>query len=350
MLQLRPATADDCAYVRQVKHSAYKDMVLAQFGAWDMAVQDGFFYKSWNQGNYNIILVDGEPCGFCRIDEHDTVLQLVEFAVEVEKQNRGIGSMVLSRFLDMASAKGKLAQLNVMKTNTRARALYERLGFGVYAENEIQYALRYMKADLAEKASTRLKEVLAMGSRPHPDQVGTLVSRCATEPDFYVRDMLTWALTRHPPELVVPRLLAELHSPIAQARSQALHTLSKIKDASTWPAITSALLRDADDEVAKSAWRAAVILVPDGQKKDLAVQLGSQLGRGDRQVHLSLSRSLIALGEEAIAPVLRAAMAGNDAAVRAHAIATEKLLRNPDAAFTTDVDEARRTFVITKER
>jgi N-acetylglutamate synthase-like GNAT family acetyltransferase len=325
-------------------------MVLAQFGAWDMDVQDGFFDKSWNQGNYNIILVDGELCGFCRIDEHDTVLQLVEFAVEVNKQNRGIGSTVLSRFLDMARAKGKLAQLNVMKTNTRARALYERLGFGVYGENQIQYLMRHMQADVAEKASTRLKEVLAMGSRPDPTQIDTLVSRCAMEPDFYVRDMLTWALTRHPPELVVPRLLTELHSPIAQARSQALHTLSKIKDASTWSAISPSLLQDTDDEVAKSAWRAAVILVPEAQKKDLAVQLGSQLGRGDRQVQLSLSRALLSLGEEAIAPILRTTLVGEDPAARAHAIATEKLLRNPDAAFAPDVDEARRAFAISKER
>ena len=150
MLQLRPATDADCTYARQVKHAAYRDMVIAQFGAWDMSVQDDFFDKSWNQGNYSIILNDGEPCGFCRIDEHDTVLQLVEFAVEVSKQNRGIGSMVLSRFVEMARAKNKLAQLNVMKTNTRARALYERCGFVVFAENAFHYAMRYAEAAVAE--------------------------------------------------------------------------------------------------------------------------------------------------------------------------------------------------------
>ena len=77
--------------------------------------------------------------------------------------------------------------------------------------------------------STRLKAALAIGSNPEPDLVDTLVARCAIEPDFYVRDMLTWALTRLPPEITMPRLLAELRSKRAQARSQALHTLSKIK-------------------------------------------------------------------------------------------------------------------------
>jgi len=104
MLELRTATAADYSYARQVKHAAYKDMVLAQFGAWDEAIQDRFFDKSWNDAPCDIILVDGEACGFCRIDEHDRVLQLVEFAIDPTRQNRGIGSMVLSRFIGMAKA------------------------------------------------------------------------------------------------------------------------------------------------------------------------------------------------------------------------------------------------------
>ncbi len=112
--------------------------------------------------------------------------------------------------------------------------------------------------------STRLKAALAIGSNPDPGLIDALVARCAVEPDFYVREMLTWALTRFPPQVTVPRLLSELHSECPQARSQALHTLSKIKDAGAWPAITRSLLHDADDEVARSAWRAAVVLVPSG--------------------------------------------------------------------------------------
>ncbi len=69
--------------------------------------------------------------------------------------------------------------------------------------------------------STRLKAALAIGFNPEPVPVDTLVARCATEPDFYVRDMLTWALTRLPAEITVPRLLVELRSERAQARSQA---------------------------------------------------------------------------------------------------------------------------------
>jgi HEAT repeat protein len=202
----------------------------------------------------------------------------------------------------------------------------------------------------ADDASTRLAAALAMGSKPEPEMLDALVERCAIEPDFFVRDMLTWALTRLPSEIAVPKLLAELRSERAQARSQALHTLSKVKDTGAWAAITRALLRDSDDEVARSAWRAAVILVPEGQKKGLAEELAALLGRGDQKLQLSLSRALITLGEEAVEPVLRPAMASDDPHVRAHAGATERLLHDPDSAFQLDVDEAKRIFVLTEDR
>ncbi len=72
----------------------------------------------------------------------------------------------------------------------------------------------------APNSSIRLRAALAAGTTPDPSFVRVLVERCESEPDFFVRDMLTWALTRHPTELTVPALLTELHSDAPQARSQ----------------------------------------------------------------------------------------------------------------------------------
>jgi HEAT repeat protein len=197
--------------------------------------------------------------------------------------------------------------------------------------------------------SVRLKAALAIGSNPEPDVLDTLIERCAVEPDFYVRDMLTWALTRLPREITVPRLIAELRSEHAQARSQALHTLSKIQDARAWPAITQSLLCDSDDEVARSAWRAAVILVPHGQKKYLAEELSTQFGRGDHDVQLSLSRAIVALGEDVVVPLLRSAALSENPDVRAHASNTERILRDPNAGSERAIDAAKRVFVLGKK-
>ncbi|WP_329239325.1 HEAT repeat domain-containing protein [Actinoallomurus sp. NBC_01490] len=194
-------------------------------------------------------------------------------------------------------------------------------------------------------SSVRLQVAMAAGMTPDRGFIDRLVERCAIEPEFFVRDMLTWALTRHSPAMTVPRLIDELHSERARGRSQALHTLSKIGDRRAWPAITRALLTDADDEVARAAWRAAVVLVPENEESELAGVLATQLGRGERETQSSLSRALIALGE-VIMPTLRAAMTDPDPRVRQHAIATERLWRDPDAGFEFAIEEAKRLVAL----
>ncbi|MDM8085113.1 HEAT repeat domain-containing protein [Cellulomonas cellasea] len=208
---------------------------------------------------------------------------------------------------------------------------------------------RLIEALAARDSSTRLRAALAAGTRPDPRLVGVLVERCAIEPDFFVRDMLTWALTRAPGEHAVPLLRAELRSDRPQARSQALHTLSKIGDTTAWPFVTRGLLSDPDHEVARAAWRAAVVLVPAGQEEALAADLVAQLGRGDREVQLSLSRALVALGD-VTRPAVEAARTHADPRVRAHGRATELLLDDPDAGFDLAVNEANRAYALGPDR
>ncbi|MCS5731839.1 HEAT repeat domain-containing protein [Herbiconiux moechotypicola] len=212
---------------------------------------------------------------------------------------------------------------------------------------------RLRRALLSEDASARLQAALAAGTRPQGDYVEVLVARSAVEPDFFVREMLTWALVRHPPSLTVPRLIAELGAvggpadavgERSLARSQSLHTLSKIGDPSAWPAITSDLLHDGDDEVARAAWRAAVVLVPEGGEPQLAAELVRELareGHGD-EVQRSLARALAALGEAARAP-LEEARESSRGETRVLAATVLRLLDDPDEAFESALFEARRS-------
>ncbi|MEV5886497.1 HEAT repeat domain-containing protein [Streptomyces sp. NPDC052020] len=201
----------------------------------------------------------------------------------------------------------------------------------------------------AKEPSVRLQAALAAGSNADPAFLETLVERCAVEPDFYVRDMLSWALTRLPPEITLPRIRQELGSARGQARSQALHTLSKIGDKSAWAWLTRDMLRDPDDDVARTAWRVAVVLVPEAEKKDLVDDLVPQLGRGDRDVRLSLSRALAGLGG-VIKPALERAAESPDPEVAAHARATELLRQHPETGFDAAVEEAKRVVTLGPER
>lgn len=201
------------------------------------------------------------------------------------------------------------------------------------------------KALSAPQPSTRLTAALAAGTHPDPATALLLVQRCGVESDFYVRDMLTWALTRLPRAEVVPRLLAELRSARARARSQALHTLSKIGDPDLWPGLPPELLHDPDDEVAQSAWRAAVVLVPDAARQRLADELTAELGRGGLDLHRSLSRAFVALDDVAEPALDRIADTG-DARAQAHVRSTRALLADPDSGFDASLFEAKRTAAL----
>lgn len=202
----------------------------------------------------------------------------------------------------------------------------------------------------AEDTSIRLRAALAVGSNPDPVLLETLVERCGVEPDFFVRDMLSWALTRLSPEITLPRIRRELGSERTQARSQALHLLSKVGDKSTWSWITRDMLHDPDDGVARTAWRVAVALAPEdeGAKAELADELILRLGHGDRGVRLSLSRALVDLGE-VIEPALERAAQDPDPEVAAHARATGLLLRDPETGFDAAVAEAERVVTLGPE-
>ena len=185
----------------------------------------------------------------------------------------------------------------------------------------------------AGDASQRLRAALDAGTRPQAVDAARLVERCAVEPDFFVRDMLTWALTRHPAAVTVPLLAGELGSAIPQARSQALHTLSKIGDSAVWPHLTDVLLRDADDEV------------PPGAAAAGARGLAPPRGRGGTDMQKSLTRALLALGA-AGEPALTTATASPRAVVRAHAEATLRLRDEPDAGFAGVLEEAKRVVAL----
>ena len=199
----------------------------------------------------------------------------------------------------------------------------------------------------------RLQAALSIGTTAEDRHLGALIQRCRTEPDFFVRDMLTWAITRMPAEATVPLLIAELSSKAPQAQSQALHTLSKIGDPRGWEAmdpgiIGNGLIAHSDTEVARSAWRAAVALVPGDDREKLASTLVTQLGRGDMETQKSLSRAIVSLGEDLVS-VLDGRLQAEEETVRTHAMATRDMFTDPDAGFAHALSEAKRVVALGSE-
>ncbi len=161
--------------------------------------------------------------------------------------------------------------------------------------------------------SVRLKAALAAGTYPDPEYIEILIAQCTHEPDFFVRDTLSWALMRHDVKKVVKRLEVELQSSNSQAKSQAIHTLSKIGDKANYSLITDEMLFDHDDFIASTAWRVASVLVPADQKSILVKKLITQLGRGDSDTQFGLTRFLCAIGESIVEPLTQASNSADEA-------------------------------------
>lgn len=161
--------------------------------------------------------------------------------------------------------------------------------------------------------SVRLNAALAAGAYPEPHFIEILLAQCAIETDFFVRDTLSWALMRNDIDLVVEQLKAELKSANPQAKSQAIHTLSKIGDKENYYLITDSMLFDPDDFIASTAWRAASVLVPEDKKPGLVAKLVTQLGRGDSDLQFALTRFLCAIGDHILQPLTEAAHSEDEA-------------------------------------
>ena len=193
--------------------------------------------------------------------------------------------------------------------------------------------------------SERLRTALNAGTYPDPAYIDPLVKRSAIEPDFYVREMIVWALIRNDGPLVVDRLLPELISEVSQARSQALHTFTKLNDRALYKHISKDLLFDASDFVAMTAWRAASRLVPQGEELALGNVLIHQLGRGAFDVQHALSRAFCAIGES-ILPLLENAAENTNKRVRDHARFTIAILKDPWSERKIAADYELRTDIL----
>jgi ribosomal protein S18 acetylase RimI-like enzyme len=129
-VQTRPATHDDFVFARAVHHAAYRDVVERQFGGWDEDQQDAFFSQDWQLELAEIVLADGQRCGYRIVEERSTDIHLRELVVQPDCQSLGIGRFLLTKLQQRAGARQVPVRLGTLLQN-RAIALYERLGFRI---------------------------------------------------------------------------------------------------------------------------------------------------------------------------------------------------------------------------
>jgi ribosomal protein S18 acetylase RimI-like enzyme len=138
----RPATDADREFARQVHHQAYRDVIEQQFGPWCEEDQDRFFAGDWRDAQFEIILADGQPCGYACIEDRDEDLHVRELVILPAYQNRGIGSTLLREVVERARQRRVPVHLGTFHKN-RAVALYRRLGFREIGQTDIHILMQW---------------------------------------------------------------------------------------------------------------------------------------------------------------------------------------------------------------
>jgi ribosomal protein S18 acetylase RimI-like enzyme len=140
-ITLRPASRDDYDFLWALLVDTLRPYVEATWG-WDEGYQRTRFRDHFDPARREIVLADGAAVGVISVERREDSIFLSTIGITSAYQGRGIGTRLIQDLLEEAGARGVPVELQVLKVNP-ARALYERLGFGVAGESETHWQMRW---------------------------------------------------------------------------------------------------------------------------------------------------------------------------------------------------------------
>lgn len=112
------------------------ELIELQFRA-----QQADYAKNYAAEGHRLVELDGEPVGRIWLDRRPDELLVVDVALLPERRDAGIGTLLLRDVLADADEAGLRVRITSLKTNPRAIALCERLGFAVVADDGLFVSL-----------------------------------------------------------------------------------------------------------------------------------------------------------------------------------------------------------------
>ena len=132
---LREAKPDDRAFAETLHEHCYKDVVIRQFGVWDVVFQKQSFEHKWHPEHFQIILSTGVAVGILSVEPKPDHLFLSEIQIDPSAQNQGIGSAILAGLFERARSLRVPIRLRVLRCS-RAVGFYKRIGFRSYGQTD----------------------------------------------------------------------------------------------------------------------------------------------------------------------------------------------------------------------
>jgi GNAT superfamily N-acetyltransferase len=153
---LRPERDEDEMFLRELYASTRIDE-LASAG-WSPAQTDGFlrmqfdlqrthYRRHYPDASFLIVVRDGRPIGrlYVHYSRHD--VRVIDISLVPEMRGQGVGHRLLASVLDEAGRLGAPVTLHVAVGNP-ARRLYERLGFRIVKQDELNLFMELTLSDV----------------------------------------------------------------------------------------------------------------------------------------------------------------------------------------------------------
>ncbi|QCQ17219.1 GNAT family N-acetyltransferase [Microbacterium sp. RG1] len=136
---LRPSTPDDAAWIAELRAEVMRPD-LERLDRYDPVYVRQRFLTAFDPAFTRVIVVDGADAGSIAVRPASDGVWVEHFYLATAHQVRGIGSQVLALVLDEHTGDAPL-RLNVLQ-GSPARRLYERHGFVLYHEDDVDAFLR----------------------------------------------------------------------------------------------------------------------------------------------------------------------------------------------------------------
>jgi GNAT superfamily N-acetyltransferase len=143
LVKLIPGDETHREFSYQVKKAAEGEYITSMFD-WDEDVQRDFHDKAWQQQKPDIITYDSILIGTIATIENEDCIDVGQFFILPEYQNKGIGTHLLNSILDRADQLGKYVTLKFL-TNNPVESLYLRNGFRLVYTSEVAHHMERRK-------------------------------------------------------------------------------------------------------------------------------------------------------------------------------------------------------------
>jgi ribosomal protein S18 acetylase RimI-like enzyme len=158
-LYVRPTLPTDEQFLYQLVYQTTAEQLYAW--SWDPQIRDqlldmqirakhGAYAVEFPNADYVIVMLDDQPVGRMIIDRAGEFYVLVDIAILPKHRSAGIGTRLILGLCMEAELMQKKVRLHVSVTNQRAAALYQRLGFRVIEDQEVNLLMERSPGDRSQ--------------------------------------------------------------------------------------------------------------------------------------------------------------------------------------------------------